>query len=44
LQDIKQMAIGDIGPQEIQATIEEDPQVAVAPKPTDAAPVAVPHL
>ena len=28
---IKLMAIGDIRPQEIQATTEEDPQVAAAP-------------
>ena len=41
---IKQMAIGDIRPQEIWATIEEDPQVAVAPEPVDAASAAVPHL
>jgi len=41
---IKQMAIGDIRPQEIQATIEEDPQVAAAPKLADAASTEVPHL
>ena len=29
------MAIGDIRPQEIQATTEEDPQVAAAPISTD---------
>ena len=38
------MAIGDIRPQEIQATTEEDPQVVAAPKPVDAASAAVPHL
>jgi len=38
------MAIGDIRPQEIQATTEEDPQVVAAPKPADAASAAVPHL
>ena len=37
------MAIGDIRPQEIRATIEEDPQVAAAPEPANAAFAAVPR-
>ena len=43
---IKLMAIGDIRPQEIQATTKEDPQVIAAPKPAAAVPhlwAAVPH-
>ena len=38
---IKLMAIGDIRPQEIQATTEEDPQVAATLKLADAASTAV---
>ena len=38
------MTSGDIRPQEIQATIEEDPQVTAAPKLANAASTVVPHL
>ena len=38
------MAIGDIRPQEIQATTKKDPQVAAAPKLADAASAVVLHL
>jgi hypothetical protein len=41
---IKRMATGDFRPQEIQATIEENPQVAAASKSANAAPAAVPHI
>ena len=37
------MAIGDIRPQEIQATTEEDPQVAAALEPADVESRAVPR-
>ena len=37
------MAIGDIRPQEIWATVEEDPQVAAALEPANAESMAVPH-
>ena len=37
------MAIGDIRPQEIQATTEEDPQVAATIKLADAASTVVPR-
>ena len=40
---IKQLAIGDIRPQENQATKVEVPQVAAAPKSTDVLDAAVPH-
>jgi hypothetical protein len=38
---IKRMATSDFRPQEIQATIEENPQVVAAPKSANAAPAAV---